>query len=118
MESCELIYQLLERTQSAQTLRRGAQESLVSIHRGSAQLVIVAEDSMERIRQFVLTQAQLKGVPLLTVPNRRKLGAAAGLRVGSAAVAVVDPHMAHQILEQTNRGGHGKRGARGKRARP
>ncbi len=103
MESCESVYQLLERTQNDQTLRRGAQESLVSIHRGTAQLVIVAEDSTERIRQFVLTQAQLKGVPSLTVPNRHKLGEAAGLRVGSVAVAVLDPHTAHQIMEQNNR---------------
>ncbi len=103
MESCESIYQLLERTQNVQTLCRGTQESLVSIHRGTAQLVIVAEDSMERIKQFVLTQARLKGVPSLTVPNRRKLGAAAGLRVGSVAVAVIDPYMAQKILEQSNR---------------
>jgi large subunit ribosomal protein L7Ae len=103
MDGCELVYQLLERTQNAQTLRRGAQESLLSIHKGSARLVIVAEDSTERMRQFVITQAQLKSVPFLTVPNRRELGAAAGLRVGAVAVAVLDAHVARQILEQSNR---------------
>ena len=99
----ENIYALLEGFARPGALKRGAQESLVSIQGGLACLVIVAGDAQAEIQQFILGQARLKGVPSLTVPEGRRLGRASGLRVGASAVAVLDPELAGKIL-QKNRG--------------
>ncbi|MGQ9625352.1 MAG: L7Ae/L30e/S12e/Gadd45 family ribosomal protein [Anaerolineae bacterium] len=97
----EVIYHLLEKLERPGLLKRGAQESLVSIERGRAHLVIVARDASEKVREFILSRARLKGVPSLSVSEGRRLGRSSGLRVGATAVAVLDPELAGKILSIT-----------------
>ena len=96
----DAIYRLLEKIEQPDVLRKGAHESLVSIEKGIAHLVIVAWDASENLKQFVLNRARLRGVPLLTVSERERLGRSCGLRVGATAVAVLDPELAWDLMRR------------------
>lgn len=70
-------------------VRKGANETTKAIESGSAQLVIIAEDvEPEEVVMHLPTLSSEKGVPFCFVPTKKELGAAAGLPVPSAAMAI------------------------------
>jgi len=73
-------------------VRKGANETTKSIESSTAQLVIIAEDvEPEEVVMHLPTLCAEKGVAFCYVPTKKELGAAAGLPVPSAAMAIEKP---------------------------
>lgn len=81
-------------------VRKGANETTKSVEASTAQLVVIAEDVEPE--EVVLHLPQLcveKGVAYAYVPTKKELGAAAGLPVPSAAVAIEKPGNGVEMLK-------------------
>jgi large subunit ribosomal protein L7Ae len=82
----------LEVARDTGSVRKGTNETTKAIERGNAQLVYVAEDVQpEEIVMHIPELADEKDVAYVFVDTQDDLGHAAGLEVGSAAAAIVDP---------------------------
>lgn len=83
------IYGLVEAVKVDGKLRKGANEATKSIERGEAKLVIVAKDvNPPEVIMHLPLLCKEKDIPFVHVPAKNELGAAAGLPVGTAAVAI------------------------------
>ena len=81
----------LEVARDTGSVKKGTNEVTKAIERGTAELVLVAEDvSPEEIVMHLPELAEERGIPLLFVGSQDDVGHAAGLEVGSAAAAIVD----------------------------
>ncbi len=100
----ELATQALESIEKASTtgkISKGTNEVTKQVERGQAKLVLMAEDvSPEEILAHVPILCEEKGIPYGYVPSKGELGAAAGLPVATAAVAVVDPGAGAEAVEE------------------
>ncbi len=98
----ERIYSLIENARSEGKIRKGVNEVTKSLERGEAKLSISAADSSpaEIIMHLPLI-AKEKSIMHVDVPSKSELGAAAGLPVATAAVAIVsaDKKMMETLLK-------------------
>ena len=98
----ERIYSLIENARSDGKIRKGVNEVTKSLERGEAKLSISAADSSpaEIIMHLPLI-AKEKSIVHVDVPSKSELGAAAGLPVATAAVAIVsaDRKMVETLLK-------------------
>lgn len=89
----ELADQALEAVEVARStgkLKKGANEATKSVERGVAKLVVIAGDvSPKEIVMHIPILAKEKGIPCVEVGTKQELGAAAGIALGTSAVAVV-----------------------------
>jgi len=82
----------LEVARDTGSVRKGTNETTKAIERGNADLVYVAEDVQpEEIVMHIPELADEKDVAYVFVDAQDDVGHAAGLEVGSAAAAIVDP---------------------------
>ena len=94
------IYETIEKARSTGRVAKGANEVTKQIERGVAKFVVMAEDvSPEEILAHVPLLCEEKGIPYGYVPSKAELGTAAGLPVGTAAVAIVDVGTAAESVE-------------------
>lgn len=83
------VYNLVEAVKADGRLRKGANEATKSIERGEAKLVISAGDvNPPEVIMHLPMLCREKNIPFVQVPAKAELGAAAGLLVGTSAVAV------------------------------
>jgi len=86
----ERIYSLIENARSEGKIRKGVNEVTKSLERGEAKLSISAADSSPaEIVMHLPLLAKEKDIIHVEVPSKEELGAAAGLPVATAAVAIV-----------------------------
>lgn len=91
----------IEKARSTGKIAKGTNEVTKQIERGQAKLVLMAEDvSPEEILAHVPLLCEEKGIPYGYVPTKQELGTAAGLTVGTAAVAVMDPGASAELIEE------------------
>ena len=94
----------LEAVEIARTtgkLKKGTNEVTKSIERGTAKLVVVAKDvSPPEVTMHLPLLGKEKGVPVVEVPSKEELGAAAGLTVPAVSVAVVVEGEAKNIIKE------------------
>ncbi len=96
----EQVYTALEAVGSAGSIRKGTNEATKAIERGLAKLVVIAEDvSPIEVVMHMPVLCNEKKVPIVSVPSRQELGAAAGLEVSTAAVAIVDEGKGKKQIE-------------------
>ncbi|HET6398038.1 MAG TPA: 50S ribosomal protein L7Ae [Candidatus Thermoplasmatota archaeon] len=94
------IYETVEKARTTGRVAKGANEVTKQVERGVAKFVVMAEDvSPEEILAHVPLLCEEKGVAYGYVPSKAELGAAAGLPVGTAAVAILDPGTAGESVE-------------------
>ena len=80
-------------------VKKGANEVTKSIERGQAKLVIIAQDvNPEEIVIHLPVLCEEKDVPYGYYPSKQELGQVVGLKVGTAAVAVVEPGNAETLV--------------------
>ena len=92
--------EIVEKTASTGKVAKGTNEVTKQIERGAAKLVLMAEDvSPEEILAHVPLLCDEKGIPYGYVPQKADLGHAAGLSVGTAAIAIVDAGTSAEIVE-------------------
>ena len=86
------VYEAVEVARDTGKLRRGTNEVTKAIERKQAALVVIAEDvEPAEIVAHLPALSDEKGIPYVYVPSKLELGAATGLDVGTAAIAIADP---------------------------
>ncbi|MBI2142755.1 50S ribosomal protein L7ae [Candidatus Woesearchaeota archaeon] len=94
----------LEAVELARTtgkIKKGTNEVTKAIERGIAKLVLVAKDvSPPEVVMHIPLLGKEKGVPVVEVPSKEELGAAAGLSVPAVSVAVVQEGEAKAIVKE------------------
>ena len=82
----------LEIARDTGTVKKGTNETTKAVERGNARLVFIAEDVQpEEVVMHLPELADEKDVPYVFVGSQDDVGHSAGLEVGSAAAAIVDP---------------------------
>jgi large subunit ribosomal protein L7Ae len=88
----ELSEKALEAIEIARTsgkIKKGTNEVTKSVERGQAKLVVIAQDTQpEEVIMHLPLLCEEKDIPCIPVSTKEEVGAAAGLQLGCASVAV------------------------------
>ena len=96
----DLAYELVEKARDTGKISKGTNEATKQVERGQAKLVIMAEDvTPEEILAHMPVLCEEKNIPYTYVPSKDQLGNAAGLTVGTSAVAIVNPGKEKEGIE-------------------
>jgi len=88
----DLAYDLVEKARDNGKVSKGANETTKQVERGQAKLVVMAEDvSPEEVLAHMPILCEEKNIPYAYVQSKEELGSSAGLKVGTASVAIVNP---------------------------
>lgn len=84
------LLEMIEIARTSGKIRKGANEATKAIEKGQAKLVVYAADvSPKEVVMHLPLLCKEKNVPCFQIAKKEDLGAAAGLAVATAAVAVV-----------------------------
>jgi len=88
----DLAYDLVEKARDNGKISKGANEATKQVERGQAKLVVMAEDvTPEEVLAHMPLLCEEKNIPYAYVPSKDELGSAAGLKVSTSAIAIVNP---------------------------
>ena len=94
------VLEAIEIARSTGKIRKGSNEATKAIEKGDAKLVAYAGDvSPKEIVMHLALLCKDKGIPCVEISKKEDLGAAAGLPVSTAAVAVVKEGEAKSLIE-------------------
>ena len=99
-ELADAAYEALQVARDTGKINKGTNEATKAIERGTAKLVYIAEDVQppEVVAHLPLLCEERK-TPYIFVPSKLKLGDSSGLEVGSAAVCIVEPGDASDLVK-------------------
>jgi len=90
-ELSDKALQILNEVRVQGKLRKGTNEATKSVERGEAKLVVIAADvNPPEIIMHLPVLCEEKGIACVFVQSKAELGAAAGLPVGTSAIAVAN----------------------------
>jgi len=99
-ELAEKALEAVEVARDTGRIRKGTNETTKAIERGQARLVVIAEDvDPEEIVAHLPPLCEEKEIPYIYVPSKKELGAAAGLEVPAASVAIIEAGKARELVE-------------------
>ena len=105
MPDTEKILEAVEAARATGKIRKGSNETTKAIEKGEAKLVVAASDvNPKEVIMHLPLLCKERNVPYFEVPRKEELGAAAGLEVGTSAVAVVKEGDAKSLIESLTRG--------------
>jgi len=85
------FYKIVEVARKTGKIDKGTNEVTKAVERGTAKLVVVAEDVQPKeIIQHLSVLCEERGIPYANVDSKKKLGLAAGIAVSTASIAVVE----------------------------
>ncbi len=94
------VYEAIEVAKATGKLKKGTNEVTKAIERGAAKLVIIAKDvTPKEVVMHLPLLAKEKNIPCVEVPSKEELGAAAGLDVGTSAIAIVQEGDAKELIK-------------------
>jgi large subunit ribosomal protein L7Ae len=100
-EVSEAAYEVLRQASRSGKVRKGTNESTKAIERGTAKLVVIAEDvTPPEVVAHLPILCEERKIPYVFVPSKDQIGPAIGIEVPTAAAAVLDAGEGAQILEQ------------------
>ena len=100
MVDADQIYEAVEVAKATGKLKKGSNEVTKALERGTAKLVVVAKDvAPAEIIMHLPLLAKEKGVLCVEVPSKEQLGVAAGLTVGTGAIAIVVEGEAKKLIQ-------------------
>jgi large subunit ribosomal protein L7Ae len=97
------IYEVVEMARESDKgkVAKGSNEVTKWVERGQAKFVVMAEDTdPEEILAHLPILCEEKNIPYGYVPSKQELGHAAGLKVPTASVAIVEPGKAKPKLDE------------------
>ncbi len=95
------VYEIVEIARSTGSVRKGTNEATKALERKKTVLVVYASDvTPPEIVMHLPLLAKEKDVPLAKVSSKDRLGVAAGLNRGCAAIAILDAGEAKKQLEK------------------
>jgi len=97
-------YEIVEKAKKTGKIEKGTNEVTKAIERGTAKLVVVAEDVQPKeIVQHIPLLCGEKNIPCLTVDSKKNLGISAGVSVATAAVAVIEAGEAAGMISSSQK---------------
>ncbi|HIH73272.1 MAG: large subunit ribosomal protein L7Ae [Thermococcaceae archaeon] len=100
-ELAEKALEAVEIARDTGKIRKGTNETTKAVERGQAKLVVIAEDvDPEEIVAHLPPLCEEKEIPYIYVPSKKELGAAAGIEVPAASVAIIEPGKARELVEE------------------
>jgi large subunit ribosomal protein L7Ae len=100
-EKISKAFEAIELAKKTGKIKKGANEVTKVVEKGTAKLVVVAQDvSPKEIIMHLEPLCKEKNIPYIEVPTKDDLGAAASLRVGTASVAVVKEGEAKNAIKE------------------
>ena len=103
-EIVEQVYDAIEMARDTGKLRCGVNEVTKALERGSAKLVVIAEDVVPpEIVAHLPVLSEEKGVACAFVPSKKELGVASGIDVPTTSVAVVEEGNAKELISQISK---------------
>ena len=103
-EISERALEAIEVARKSGKLKKGANEVTKVVERGTAKLVVVANDTQpEEVVMHLPILSDEKNIPCIGVESKTELGAAAGLTVSCAAVAIVQEGDAKKIIDEISK---------------
>jgi large subunit ribosomal protein L7Ae len=100
-ELAERAYEAVEKARDTGKLRKGTNEVTKAVERKQAALVLVAEDvEPPEVVAHLPALCDEKGVPYVYLPSKRELGAAAGIDVSAASIAIVEPGEGADLVKE------------------
>lgn len=101
MAGSDKVYEAIEVAKATGKIKKGTNEVTKVIERGQAKLVAVAKNVQPaEIIMHIPMLCKEKGIPCFTVESKDELGAAAGLEVGTGAVAITTEGDAKNLIKQ------------------
>ncbi|MEK6845551.1 MAG: ribosomal L7Ae/L30e/S12e/Gadd45 family protein [Nanoarchaeota archaeon] len=98
------VLEIVEVARTSGKIRKGANETTKAVEKGDAKLVVYASDvNPKEVIMHLPLLCKEKNILCVAVSKKEDLGAAAGLGVGTAAVAVVKEGEAKAALEELMR---------------
>ena len=98
------VLEAIEIARTSGKIRKGSNEATKAIEKGDAKLVAYAADvTPKEIVMHLPLLCKEKNIPCIEVSKKEDLGAAAGLPVSTAAVAVVKEGDAKSLIEQISK---------------
>ena len=95
------FYNIVEKARKTGKIDKGINEVTKAIELGVAKLVVYASDvSPKEIVAHLQILCKEKGIPIVEVDSKQKLGIAAGIRVNTAAIAVIKSGDVEQEISQ------------------
>ncbi len=100
-ELAEVAYEALQVARDTGKIKKGTNESTKAIERGIAKLVYIAEDVQppEVVAHLPLLCEERK-TAYIYVPSKLKLGTSTGLKVGAAAVCIIESGDAAELVKE------------------
>ncbi|MBS3060313.1 MAG: 50S ribosomal protein L7Ae [DPANN group archaeon] len=97
----EQAFQAIEKARDSGKIKRGVNEATKALERGTAKLIVVADDTQppEIIAHLPLLSKE-KNTPFVNVPTKKELGSAAGIGVPTSAVAIIDEGQAKDLIKE------------------
>lgn len=96
----ENALEIIELARKTGKIRKGTNEVTKLIEKGEAKYVVVAKDVQPKeIVMHLPLLAKEKGIKYAEVEKKLELGAAAGIPVGTAAVAVIEEGNAKELIK-------------------
>jgi len=94
------VLEAVEVARTSGKIRKGANEATKALEKGQAKLVVYARDvTPKEIVMHLPLLAKEKGILCIEISKKEDLGAAAGLPVATAAVAIVKEGDAKAAIE-------------------
>ncbi|MBI2148011.1 50S ribosomal protein L7ae [Candidatus Woesearchaeota archaeon] len=104
-QAAEKAFEAIEIAKNTGKLKKGSNEVTKSLEKGTAKLVVIAKDiTPAEIVMHLPLLAKEKNIPCIEVGSKDELGAAAGLSVGTAAVAIVQEGEAKKLIKELAEG--------------
>ncbi len=95
----EKLYEAVELAKKTGKIKKGINEVTKAVERGKAKFVIYAEDvTPKEITMHIPLLCKEKSIGCQAVPSKEELGAAAGLPLGTGAIAIIAEGEAKDII--------------------
>lgn len=100
-EISDAAYEALRQAKQTGKVRKGTNETTKAIERGTAKLVIIAEDvDPPEVVAHLPIICDERTIPYVFVPTRSNMGPALGIDVGSASACIIEPGEAQPLIDQ------------------
>ncbi len=97
----EKAYEAVELAKKSGKISKGANEVTKALEKGKAKLVVYAKDvSPAEIVMHLPILSKEKGIPCVEVPSKQELGAAAGIPLGTTAVAIIEEGDSKDLIKE------------------
>ena len=100
-EIADKIYEAIEVAKATGRIKKGSNEVTKAIEKGIAKLVAIAKNvNPPEITMHIPLLSKEKDVLCVEVPSKEELGAAAGISVGTASIAIIEEGEAKNTVKE------------------